>query len=94
MGDEQVQRGIDWCGKNEQIRALAILVIRGPCPARLVQRDVGILEPDAPTGAAQRDPDRSSDEAQTGDERAPRGSHQRAIRMMVRSTTCEVVKSK
>ena len=87
-------RHIHWRRENHNISAGRTIIIRRPRRPRLGQRDVRIVEADAPARAAQRDSDRSSDEAQTGDERVPRGGHQRAIRMIVRSTTCEVVMSK
>src|SRR5262245_57366018 len=91
---QEFERDVDRRRQNHDVRAIALIIIRGAGRARVRQRDVRVLEADAPSGAAQRDPDRSSDEAQTGDQRTPRVGHQRAIRMMVRSTTCDVVGSK
>src|ERR1041384_6684856 len=93
MSDES-QRHVDGRGQNDHVRAAAVVIVRGTGGARVVDRHVRIVEADPPAGAAQRDADRSSDEAQTGDERVARVGHQRAIRMMVRSTTCDVVGSK
>src|SRR6266480_3859767 len=91
---QELNRDIHRRRENQNVRAIALIVIRRPRRARVRERHVRILEADPPPGATQRDPDRSSEEAQTGDERMPRVGHQRAIRMMVRSTTCEVVGSK
>ena len=78
--DQHIRGGID--RRDALVGGVAGIEIR-----------IGIEKRDVPSAAAQRETDRSSDETESGDQRAPRGHHC-VIMISVRSTVCDVEASK
>ena len=96
-GLQDLQSRIDRRSDDEQIVIAAFCtdaLVGGLRLPRFAGVDIRIVIGDAPPAAAQGDSDRAADQTQAGDQRARCGLHQGAIKMIVRSTTCDVVTSK